>query len=178
MRALWIAMTLLLAGCNVPPIQPSEVVIPPTLVNRLDKKSTLKEELAVGAVQIRLSSDQFYYTTIAAEPTKVALSQALASAGLLSGDAATYRLDAALVKIERPFALFEATVFLTFDYTLTRQSSDDAVWQQSITVGGQATLADQWDAPLRQRMAVSRALSENFVHVIRALHQLTPNDLK
>jgi hypothetical protein len=88
-----------------------------------------------------------------------------------------FRLEAALLRLERPFAGFAMTVTASVAYRLTDTATGAVVYQETRTSLGTATLNDAITNVNRLRMADERALRANIRKLIEDLYALPDRPL-
>jgi hypothetical protein len=101
-----------------------------------------------------------------------ALVRTLMVANLASAQNGRFRLEATLLRLERPYAGFAMTVTASIAYRLTETASGAVVYQDTRTSLGTASLNDAVTNTNRLRVADERAIRANFRKLIEDLYAL------
>lgn len=108
---------------------------------------------------------------------QAALASTLQAAGLGGLDGGRFRLDATLVKLERPFAGYGMTVEAVVAYRLTDTVTGAVVYDATLATPGTATLDDAIDNNTRLVLANERAVQANLRRLVEALYALPDRPL-
>jgi len=101
-----------------------------------------------------------------------ALVRTLMVANLASAQNGRFRLEATLLRLERPYAGFAMTVTASIAYRLTETASGAVIYQDTRTSVGTASLNDAVTNTNRLRIADERAIRANFRKLIEDLYAL------
>jgi len=133
-----------------------------------------REAITVAPVSIGNDTGVSWTSQIGSAELQEALVRALMVANLARAQNGRFRLEAALLKLERPYAGFAMTVTATIAYRLTETASGVVVYQDTRTSLGTATLNDAVLNVNRLRIADERAIRANLRKLIEDLYAL-PN---
>jgi hypothetical protein len=106
-----------------------------------------------------------------------ALVRTLMVANLASAQNGRFRLEATLLRLERPYAGFAMTVTASIAYRLTETASGAVVYQDTRTSLGTASLNDAVTNTNRLRVANERAIRANLRKLIEDLYALPDRPL-
>jgi hypothetical protein len=98
-------------------------------------------------------------------------------ANLASAQNGRFRLEATLLRLERPYAGFAMTVTASIAYRLTETASGAVVYQDTRTSLGTASLNDAVTNTNRLRVANERAIRANLRKLIEDLYALPDRPL-
>jgi hypothetical protein len=178
MIRLLVAMLLLsgLGACAPPPSYSSMV---PDLAG-IDAGVNLargpapsyRAAIAVAPVSIGNDTSVPWTSQISSAEFQEALVRTLMVANLASAQNGRFRLEAALLKLERPYAGFAMTVTASIAYRLTETATGAVVYQDTRSSLGTASLNDAVTNTNRLRIADERAIRANFRKLIEDLYAL------
>jgi hypothetical protein len=133
--------------------------------------------IAVASVSISSDTSEPWRSQIGSAEFQEALVRTLTLANLASPQGGRFRLDATLLRLERPYAGFAMTVTASVAYRLTDMATGAVVYQETRTSVGTATLNDAITNTNRLRMADERALRANLRKLIEDLYALPDRPL-
>jgi hypothetical protein len=128
--------------------------------------------ITVASVSIGTDTSTPWTSQIGSTEFQDALVRTLTLANLASPQGGRFRLDAALLRLERPFAGFAMTVTASVAYRLTDTATGAVVYQDTRTSLGTASLNDAIMNANRLRIADERALRANIRKLIEDLYAL------
>jgi hypothetical protein len=128
--------------------------------------------IAVASVSIGTDTSEPWTSQIGSAEFQDALVRTLTLANLASPQGGRFRLDATLLRLERPFAGFAMTVTASVAYRLTDTATGAVVYQETRTSLGTASLNDAIMNANRLRIADERALRANIRKLIEDLYAL------
>jgi hypothetical protein len=128
--------------------------------------------ITVASVSIGTDTSTPWTSQIGSTEFQDALVRTLTLANLASPQGGRFRLDATLLRLERPFAGFAMTVTASVAYRLTDTASGAVVYQDTRTSLGTASLNDAIMNANRLRIADERALRANIRKLIEDLYAL------
>jgi len=128
--------------------------------------------ITVGSVGIGTDTSEPWTSQIGGAEFQDALVRTLTFANLASPQGGRFRLDATLLRLERPFAGFAMTVTASVAYRLTDTATGAVVYQETRTSLGTASLNDAIMNANRLRIADERALRANIRKLIEDLYAL------
>jgi len=128
--------------------------------------------IIVASVSIGTDTNTPWTSQIGSTEFQDALVRTLTLANLASPQGGRFRLDAALLRLERPFAGFAMTVTASVAYRLTDTATGAVVYQDTRTSLGTASLNDAIMNANRRRIADERALRANIRKLIEDLYVL------
>lgn len=169
-------MLALLGACAAPPVRPSAMVpgitgLPP------GPAPSYRQSITAGSVSGGPGASALWTAAIDGAQFKAALERALQDAGLGRGDSGRFRLDATLLKLEKPFAGYGMTVEAVVAYRLTDTVMGAVVYDASLAALGTATLDDAIDNNTRLVLANERAVQANLRRLVEALYSLPDRPL-
>ena len=173
------ALALLLAllgACAAPPVTPAAMVpdlarLPP------GPAPAYRQSIAVAPVAGGPGVSPLWTARIDNAQFQAALVSTLANAGLGQAGGGRFRLDATLVKLERPFAGYGMTVEAVVAYRLTDTATGAAVYDGTLSAPGTATLDDAIDNDTRLVFANERAVQANLRRLVELLYTLPDRPL-
>jgi hypothetical protein len=128
--------------------------------------------ITVASVGIGTDTSEPWTSQIGSAEFQEALVRTLTLANLASPQRGRFRLDATLLRLERPFAGFAMTVTASVAYRLTDTATGAVVYQETRTSLGTASLNDAIMNANRLRIADERALRANIRRLIEDLYAL------
>ena len=128
--------------------------------------------ITVASVSIGTDTSTPWTSQIGSTEFQDALVRTLTLANLASPQGGRFRLDATLLRLERPFAGFAMTVTASVAYRLTDTATGAVVYQDTRTSLGTASLNDAIMNANRLRIADERALRANVRKLIEDLYAL------
>jgi hypothetical protein len=128
--------------------------------------------ITVASVSIGTDTSTPWTSQIGSTEFQDALVRTLTLANLASPQGGRFRLDATLLRLERPFAGFAMTVTASVAYRLTDTATGAVVYQDTRTSLGTASLNDAIMNANRLRIADERALRANILKLIEDLYAL------
>ena len=128
--------------------------------------------ITVASVGIGTDTSAPWTSQIGSAEFQEALARTLTLANLASPQGGRFRLDATLLRLERPFAGFAMTVTASVAYRLTDTANGAVVYQETRTSLGTASLNDAIMNANRLRIADERALRANIRKLIEDLYAL------
>lgn len=133
--------------------------------------------ITVAPVGIGNDTSAPWTSQIGSAAFQEALVRTLMVANLASAQNGRFRLEAVLLKIERPFAGFAMTVTASVAYRLTETATGAVVYQATRTSLGTASLNDAITNVNRLRIADERAIRANFRRLVEDLYALPDRPL-
>ena len=133
--------------------------------------------ITVAPVGIGTDTSTPWTSQIGIAEFQEALVRTLMVANLAAVQNGRFRLEAVLLKIERPFAGFAMTVTASIAYRLTDTATGAVVYQDTRTSLGTASLNDAVLNVNRLRIADERAIRANFRKLIDDLYALPDRPL-
>jgi hypothetical protein len=128
--------------------------------------------ITVAPVSIGNDTSVPWTSPISSAEFQEALVRTLMVANLASAQNGRFRLEATLLKLERPYAGFAMTVTASIAYRLTETATGAVVYQDTRTSVGTASLNDAVTNVNRLRIANERAIRANFRKLIEDLYAL------
>jgi len=128
--------------------------------------------ITVAPVSIGNDTSVPWTSPIGSAEFQEALVRTLMVANLASAQNGRFRLEATLLKLERPYAGFAMTVTASIAYRLTDTATGAVVYQDTRTSVGTASLNDAVTNTNRLRIADERAIRANFRKLIEDLYAL------
>jgi len=128
--------------------------------------------ITVAPVSIGNDTSVPWTSPIGSAEFQEALVRTLMVANLASAQNGRFRLEATLLKLERPYAGFAMTVTASIAYRLTETASGAVIYQDTRTSVGTASLNDAVTNTNRLRIADERAIRANFRKLIEDLYAL------
>ena len=128
--------------------------------------------ITVAPVSIGNDTSVPWTSPIGSAEFQEALVRTLMVANLASAQNGRFRLEATLLKLERPYAGFAMTVTASIAYRLTDTATGAVVYQDTRTSVGTASLNDAVTNTNRLRIANERAIRANFRKLIEDLYAL------
>lgn len=166
----------LLGGCAAPPVKPSAMV--PDLAGLAPGPApSYRQSITVASVAGGPGASPLWTAAIDAAQFQAALGRTLQTAGLGGIDGGRFRLDATLVKLERPFAGFGMTVEAVVAYRLTDTVTGAVIYDASLATPGTASLDDAIDNNTRLVLANERAVQANLRRLVEVLYALPDRPL-
>jgi len=174
MVRLFVAMLLLagLGACATPAGYTSMVPELATAELGPGPAPSYRGAITVGSVGIGTDTSEPWTSQIGGAEFQDALVRTLTFANLASPQGGRFRLDATLLRLERPFAGFAMTVTASVAYRLTEIATGAVVYQETRTSLGSASLNDAVTNTNRLRIADERALRANIRKLIEDLYAL------
>jgi hypothetical protein len=174
MVRLFVAMLLLagLGACATPAGYTSMVPELATAELGPGPAPSYRGAITVGSVGIGTDTSEPWTSQIGGAEFQDALVRTLTFANLASPQGGRFRLDATLLRLERPFAGFAMTVTASVAYRLTDTATGAVVYQETRTSLGTASLNDAIMNANRLRIADERALRANIRKLIEDLYAL------
>lgn len=174
--AAFVVMLALLGACAATPVRPSAMVpdlagLPP------GPAPAYRQSIVVGPVSGGPGASALWTAAIDAAQFQAALGRTLQAGGLGGIDGGRFRLDATLVKLEKPFAGYGMTVEAVVAYRLTDTVTGAVVYDASLATPGTATLDDAIDNNTRLVLANERAVQANLRRLVEALYALSDRPL-
>jgi hypothetical protein len=176
MIRLAVAMLLLAGlGACAPPATYSSMV--PDLVDAgvdlaRGPAPSYRGAITVAPVSIGNDTSVPWTSQIGSAEFQEALVRTLMVANLAGAQNGRFRLEAVLLKLERPFAGFAMTVTASIAYRLTETATGAVVYLNTRTSLGTASLNDAITNTNRLRIADERAIRANFRKLIEDLYAL------
>ena len=133
--------------------------------------------ITVASASIGTDTSEPWTSQIGSAEFQDALVRTLTLANLASPQGGRFRLDATLLRLERPFAGFAMTVTASVAYRLTDTATGAVVYQETRTSLGTASLNDAIMNANRLRIADERALRANIRKLIEDLYALPDRSL-
>ncbi|WP_425068606.1 hypothetical protein [Reyranella sp.] len=166
----------LLAACAAPPVRPSAMV--PDLAGLpAGPAPAYRQSISAAPVGGGPGASPAWTAAIDTAQFQAALGSTLQAAGLGGLDGGRFRLDATLVKLERPFAGYGMTVEAVVAYRLTDTVTGAVVYDATLATPGTATLDDAIDNNTRLVLANERAVQANLRRLVEALYALPDRPL-
>lgn len=134
--------------------------------------SSYRGAITVAPVSIGTDTSVPWTSQIGSAEFQEALVRTLMLANLASTQSGRFRLEAILLRFERPWAGFAMTVAASVAYRLTEMSTGAVVYQETRTSLGTATLNDAIMNENRLRIAQERALRANLRKLVEDLYAL------
>ena len=128
--------------------------------------------ITVAPVSIGNDTSVPWTSPISSAEFQEALVRTLMVANLASAQNGRFRLEATLLKLERPYAGFAMTVTASIAYRLTETATGAVVYQDTRTSVGTASLNDAVTNVNRLRIANERVIRANFRKLIEDLYAL------
>jgi hypothetical protein len=128
--------------------------------------------ITVASASIGTDTSEPWTSQIGSAEFQEALVRTLTLANLASPQGGRFRLDATLLRLERPFAGFAMTVTASVAYRLTDTATGAVVYQETRTSLGTASLNDAIMNANRLRIADERAVRANIRKLIEDLYAL------
>ena len=128
--------------------------------------------ITVAPVSIGTDTSAPWTSQIGSAEFQEALVRTLTFANLASTQGGRFRLEATLLRLERPYAGFAMTVTASVAYRLTDTATGAVVYQETRTSLGTASLNDAIMNANRLRIADERALRANIRKLIEDLYAL------
>ena len=174
MVRLFVAMLLLagLGACATPAGYTSMVPELATAELGPGPAPSYRGAITVGSVGIGTDTSEPWTSQIGGAEFQDALVRTLTFANLASPQGGRFRLDATLLRLERPFAGFAMTVTASVAYRLTDTATGAVVYQETRTSLGTASLNDAIMNANRLRIADERAVRANIRKLIEDLYAL------
>jgi hypothetical protein len=166
----------LLGACAAPPVRPAAMV--PDLAGLpLGPAPAYRQSITAGAVSGGPGASPLWTAGIDNAQFQAALVRTLTEAGLGRAEGGRFRLDATLLKLEKPFAGYGMTVEAVVAYRLTDTGTGAVVYDASLAAPGTATLDDAVDNNTRLVLANERAVRANLRRLVEALYALPDRPL-
>lgn len=124
--------------------------------------SPLRENVALGAVSGGKETNPLWTSEVSSDDFAEALRQSLAAHAMLDIEGAKYRLDAELVELKQPFAGFNMTVTSNVNYTLTDTTSDEVVYEETVSNAYTAQMGDAFVGTKRLQLANEGSIRGNI----------------
>jgi hypothetical protein len=177
MKSLLVLIALFSLSACVPPLPSGEMVPMAQIYSQLPKNNALERSINLGKITVLEDADMGGLVT--PENYQEAMLNALLSSGMKmrSGDKAKYTLDAELIELDMPFALFESTITSKAHYILRQIDNGKVVVNETVTIPYTAKFAESFDGEQRMRIAVAKSIRENITHMLRVLASKTQNEL-
>ncbi|HEY6719698.1 MAG TPA: hypothetical protein VI232_25400 [Reyranella sp.] len=174
MIRLAVAMLLLagLGACATPASYTSMVPELATADLGAGPAPSYRGAITVAPVSIGNDTSVPWTSPISSAEFQEALVRTLMVANLASAQNGRFRLEATLLKLERPYAGFAMTVTASIAYRLTETATGAVVYQDTRTSVGTASLNDAVTNVNRLRIANERAIRANFRKLIEDLYAL------
>jgi hypothetical protein len=174
MIRLLVAMLLLagLGACATPASYTSMVPELATADLGPGPAPSYRGAITVAPVSIGNDTSVPWTSPISSAEFQEALVRTLMVANLASAQNGRFRLEATLLKLERPYAGFAMTVTASIAYRLTETATGAVVYQDTRTSVGTASLNDAVTNVNRLRIANERAIRANFRKLIEDLYAL------
>ena len=174
MIRLLVAMLLLagLGACATPASYTSMVPELATADLGPGPAPSYRGAITVAPVSIGNDTSVPWTSPISSAEFQEALVRTLMVANLASAQNGRFRLEATLLKLERPYAGFAMTVTASIAYRLTETATGAVVYQDTRTSVGTASLNDAVTNTNRLRIADERAIRANFRKLIEDLYAL------
>jgi hypothetical protein len=128
--------------------------------------------ITVASVSVGTDTSTPWTSRIGSAEFQEALVRTLTFANLASAQGGRFRLEATLLRLERPYAGFAMTVTASVAYRLTDTATGAVVYQDTRTSLGTASLNDAIMNANRLRIADERALRANIRKLIEDLYAL------
>lgn len=171
------ALLLALVGaCAAPSVRPSAMV--PDLAGLASGPApAYRQSIAAAPVGGGPGVSPLWTARIDNAQFQAALVSTLANAGLGQTNGGRFRLDATLMRLERPFAGYGMTVEAVVAYRLTDTVTGAVVYDASLATPGTATLDDAIDNDTRLVLANERAVQANLRRLVEVLYALPDRPL-
>ena len=174
MIRLLVAMLLLgaLGACAPPPSYTS--MVPELALAELGPgpAPSYRGAITVAPVSIGTDTSTPWTSQVGSADFQEALVRTLTFANLANQQNGRFRLDAVLLRLERPYAGFAMTVTASVAYRLTEIATGAVVYQETRTSLGSASLNDAVTNTNRLRIADERALRANIRKLVEDLYAL------
>ena len=174
MIRLLVAMLLLgaLGACAPPPSYTS--MVPELALAELGPgpAPSYRGAITVAPVSIGTDTSTPWTSQVGSADFQEALVRTLTFANLANQQNGRFRLDAVLLRLERPYAGFAMTVTASVAYRLTEVATGAVVYQETRTSLGSASLNDAVTNTNRLRIADERALRANIRKLVEDLYAL------
>ncbi|HEV7478630.1 MAG TPA: hypothetical protein VGO02_12945 [Burkholderiales bacterium] len=168
------AMLLLgaLGACAPPPSYTS--MVPELALAELGPGPAPSYRGAITVAPVSISTDTStpWTSQVGSADFQEALLRTLTFANLANQQNGRFRLDAVLLRLERPYAGFAMTVTASVAYRLTEIATGAVVYQETRTSLGSASLNDAVTNTNRLRIADERALRANIRKLVEDLYAL------
>lgn len=161
----------LLGGCAAPPVRPAAMVPDLTLLPP-GPAPAYRQSISAGAVSGGPGASPLWTAGIDNAQFQAALVRTLMEAGLGRAEGGRFRLDATLLKLEKPFAGYGMTVEAVVAYRLTDAVTGTVVYETTLATPATATFDDALDNNARLVIANERAVSANLRKLVEALYTL------
>jgi hypothetical protein len=136
-----------------------------------------REAITVAPVSLGNDTSAPWTSQIGSAELQEALVRTLMVANLARAQNGRFRLEAALLSLERPYAGFAMTVTATIAYRLTETATGAVAYQDTRTSAGTATLDDAALNENRLRIADERAIRANLRKLVEDLYALPDRPL-
>ena len=166
---LYVPILLLLSAC-MPPINSTQIMPSSVLYEQIKINPRLKDTIEVRHVVVPDGTGG-YSAAVTKEHYGEALKMALLTSGLASKGKGNgkYYLDATILDVDQPFALFSITVISVIDYKLVDKATTRTIYEETITMPHTVGATESFDGSQRLRMATAMSLRENITHLIKVL---------
>ena len=166
----------LVGACAAPPVEPSAMV--PDLAGLASGPApAYRQSVTAAPVAGGPGVSPLWTARIDTAQFQAALVRTLQEAGLGRAEGGRFRLDATLLKLERPFAGFGMTVDAVVAYRLTDTVTGALLYDASLATPGTATLDDAIDNDTRLVLANERAVQANLRRLVEVLYALPDRPL-
>ena len=128
--------------------------------------------ITVAPVSVGTDTSLPWTSQIGAAEFQEALLRTLTLANLAAAQNGRFRLEAVLLRLERPYAGFAMTVTASIAYRLTEIATGAVVYQETRSSLGTASLNDAVTNTNRLRIADERALRANLRKLLEDLYAL------
>lgn len=166
----------LVGACAAPPVKPSAMV--PDLAGLAPGPApSYRQSVTVAPVGGGRGVSPLWTAGIDTAQFQAALARTLQEAGLAGGGSGRFRLDATLMKLERPFAGYGMTVEAVVAYRLTDTATGAVVYDAALATPATATMDDAIDNNTRLVIANERAVQANLRRLVEVLYALPDRPL-
>lgn len=163
-------------ACAAPPVRPSAMV--PDLAGLAPGPApAYRQSITAAPVAGGPGASPLWTAGIDTAQFQAALAHTLQEAGLGGGQGSRFRLDATLVKLERPFAGYGMTVEAVVAYRLTDTATGAVVYDAALATPATATMDDAIDNNARLVIANERAVQANLRRLVEVLYALPDRPL-
>ncbi len=152
----FIAIASLLGGCTSPALTSAMV---PTSLGAVTKH--------IESLSINVTGGAEAMAQISNADFSAALGQAIQQSGLFAqikpmGSTGAYHLEVSIVRLQQPMMGFSMTATLETNWTLSRVSDHNVIWQKAITTSHTAKTSEAFVGATRVRLATEGAARDNI----------------
>lgn len=161
----------LLGACAAPPVR-TAAMVPDLAALPPGPAPAYRQSVTVGLVSGGLGASPRWTAGIDNAQFQAALVRTLMEAGLGRAEGGRFRLDATLLKLEKPFAGYGMTVEAVVAYRLTDTVTSTVAYETTLATPATATFDDALDNNARLVIANERAVSANLRKLVETLYTL------